>query len=551
MQKYTNTILDRLGNAVVGASIAVYQAGTTSAVPIYSDDGVTPVVLPLQTNINGEFSFCAANGTYDLYITGTGYPARTWAGVQLYDLSESDSPWFDVTDSAYGADPTGATDSTVAIQGAIDDAEAQGWGTVYLPGGTYEVTHLTVTDDIHLVGAGHAATTINFTTATQHGLAWTGAGIAENKPGSRLADLALVYTGAGQAANKHGLYVTRKIIAERVLVTGFTYDGVHFYSVDANLETPYFCTMANCRSNTNGRHGLHITDNCNANIFIDCQFSSNTGDGVHHETTGATVAHNNIFIGGQASYNGGDGYDFVNGTHLYVFGCYSEFNTGAGIRTTVNNTSSWIGMGPTVGNGTDIVAGNSSSMYLAAGGWLKKAFETTLQPINFGDAGGTAFKIFPGTPGTSYTNSGREILLLKGYGNGQDFVVQTELYGTVFKAGDGVDTYGGLRTNLDRIAFGNDATSSFWITPFDEGSDYSDGTDRVLLFTNTGGAGTNGYDFAVAGGSAATPLKIRGSHVIFPMLAADPGAPAEGWVWYNTTDHKLRCRDNAVTRDLF
>ena len=42
-------------------------------------------------------------------------------------------PIFRVTD--YGADPTGATDSTLAIQSAINAAIAAGGGVVFLPAG--------------------------------------------------------------------------------------------------------------------------------------------------------------------------------------------------------------------------------------------------------------------------------------------------------------------------------------------------------------------------------------------------------------------------------
>lgn len=46
-------------------------------------------------------------------------------------------PIFDAT--AYGADPTGATDSTVSIQAAIDAATAVGGGVVFLPAGEFRV----------------------------------------------------------------------------------------------------------------------------------------------------------------------------------------------------------------------------------------------------------------------------------------------------------------------------------------------------------------------------------------------------------------------------
>src|SRR5688572_28343239 len=48
-------------------------------------------------------------------------------------------PVFNVV-TGYGADPTGAANTTVAIQSAIDAAAAAGGGVVYLPAGTYKVS---------------------------------------------------------------------------------------------------------------------------------------------------------------------------------------------------------------------------------------------------------------------------------------------------------------------------------------------------------------------------------------------------------------------------
>ena len=56
-------------------------------------------------------------------------------GEQL--LPEVTGPVFDVTQ--FGADATGATSSTTAIQNAIDAAAAAGGGVVFLPAGTYRV----------------------------------------------------------------------------------------------------------------------------------------------------------------------------------------------------------------------------------------------------------------------------------------------------------------------------------------------------------------------------------------------------------------------------
>ncbi len=54
------------------------------------------------------------------------------------EIPAANGPVFDVT--SYGADPTGVTDSTVAIQSAINAAIAAGGGVVALPAGTFTVS---------------------------------------------------------------------------------------------------------------------------------------------------------------------------------------------------------------------------------------------------------------------------------------------------------------------------------------------------------------------------------------------------------------------------
>jgi hypothetical protein len=58
-----------------------------------------------------------------------------------------------VTDAAYGADPTGKTDSTKAFQKAVDDGHAQG-KTVYIPKGNYLLYDHVIVDGVTLTGAG-------------------------------------------------------------------------------------------------------------------------------------------------------------------------------------------------------------------------------------------------------------------------------------------------------------------------------------------------------------------------------------------------------------
>ena len=64
------------------------------------------------------------------------------AGYRHGDVPIPDvqGPVFDITEATYGADPSGATDSTVAIRSAIEAAEAAGGGVVFMPAGSYRLS---------------------------------------------------------------------------------------------------------------------------------------------------------------------------------------------------------------------------------------------------------------------------------------------------------------------------------------------------------------------------------------------------------------------------
>jgi hypothetical protein len=87
MQHYTDTLYDTFGNAISGATVNVYAAGTVTPSTIYSDNLGTSATNPLTTGSDGSFDFYAANGRYDLVIT---HPSHTFssadtAGISLFD----------------------------------------------------------------------------------------------------------------------------------------------------------------------------------------------------------------------------------------------------------------------------------------------------------------------------------------------------------------------------------------------------------------------------------------------------------------------------------
>jgi hypothetical protein len=79
--------------------------------------------------------------------------------IDLADFEEVAPPltmpagYISVTDPAYGADPSGKTDATQALQQAIDAGKQQQKG-VWLPPGTFLVTQHLMVDQVTLAGAG-------------------------------------------------------------------------------------------------------------------------------------------------------------------------------------------------------------------------------------------------------------------------------------------------------------------------------------------------------------------------------------------------------------
>jgi hypothetical protein len=103
MQHYTDTLYDTFGNAISGATVNVYVAGTTTPATIYSDNLGTGTTNPLTTGSDGSYDFYAANGRYDLVITHPGhtFSSADTAGIALYD-PDNDAQTLDWTISLGG-----------------------------------------------------------------------------------------------------------------------------------------------------------------------------------------------------------------------------------------------------------------------------------------------------------------------------------------------------------------------------------------------------------------------------------------------------------------
>jgi hypothetical protein len=80
-----------------------------------------------------------------------------WYAIDVADFQQVAAPVSQpsgyLSVASYGADPTGATDSTTAIQNAVNAGESQGKG-VYVPQGTYLVTSHILVNNVTFTGAG-------------------------------------------------------------------------------------------------------------------------------------------------------------------------------------------------------------------------------------------------------------------------------------------------------------------------------------------------------------------------------------------------------------
>lgn len=125
MQAILNVVQDRTGAAISGASVAVYTALNALAT-LYSDNGVTPIANPTLTNTDGEYQFYAANGTYRIEITATGYSGQSILGVVFFDPADSPIATTPITIANGGTSATTLEAAATNLQGTGLNSNAVG-----------------------------------------------------------------------------------------------------------------------------------------------------------------------------------------------------------------------------------------------------------------------------------------------------------------------------------------------------------------------------------------------------------------------------------------
>lgn len=162
------------GDSVIepGAQLNFYITGTNTRKNTYSDPSLTVPYLnpnPVVADADGRFpSIFLQSGDYKVILqTDTGIqlwtadPVNGGAspsafGTELIEASDAaeareilELEWA-VSVTQFGADPTGASDSTTAFQDAVDSGAA----IVFIPAGAYKITSINITNPIRIIGAG-------------------------------------------------------------------------------------------------------------------------------------------------------------------------------------------------------------------------------------------------------------------------------------------------------------------------------------------------------------------------------------------------------------
>lgn len=89
MQKYQDVVLKPDGSVIQGASVLVQSFPGAVTSTIYSDDGVTTQTNPMTTDSLGRFAFYAADGDYQLVVSGSSIATQTITDIQLQEKTSS------------------------------------------------------------------------------------------------------------------------------------------------------------------------------------------------------------------------------------------------------------------------------------------------------------------------------------------------------------------------------------------------------------------------------------------------------------------------------
>jgi hypothetical protein len=268
---------------------------------------------------NGPYTFSNVLRAQD----GGGLQITHAAGAQVnHGVSAGDlyqiAPVFNVC--YYGADPTGLTDSTAAIQSACNAADnSTAGGVVFLPPGTFKISSTLVFGSaVTMRGAGSWSSVLNQVNGLQNAITVTGSGIQN----VLIENLSITGPNSGTGV---GIYAAcnlsatpvMQLVIRNVLIQSMGSHGVQ-------LITPIITTLDNVQSAFCGGRGFSITGDPLAPTYatsvtmISCYANDCGKDGYYIGTV------NYCALTGCASDTNGTGYVIAAGQGVTLSGCGAE-----------------------------------------------------------------------------------------------------------------------------------------------------------------------------------------------------------------------------------
>lgn len=212
----------------------------------------------------------------------------------------------------FGAKGDGATDDTLAIQGAINYVAGNG-GQVFIPSGTYMIsTPLQInTNGVALVGAARGSSDSNLGTIIRAFPGYTGS--------------ALIHVSQGGTPSQplNGITISHMLIHGGGKTNGTAVDGIYFQAYNSLI---FDVETALCSG-----HGVHVKGLSGWHTYntkaTHCISHDNAGDGFHWSATGSTDS-TEAFC--HAFANGGHG-SYVGQSGHVIDACHHYGNTGHGV----------------------------------------------------------------------------------------------------------------------------------------------------------------------------------------------------------------------------
>ena len=184
----------------------------------------------------------------------------------------------------WGADPTGVSDSTIAIQAAVN---AAGSGTVFIPSGTYKITSaINVTGGVSIVGEGQASVIQPYNC---NGLNFLASNVVGNR---QVSNFTILFPTNGQNYTAININLD-STIGNRV--TGVTFDNLYlaFCGIGIYARGLWHSTIQNCYIN-NTFIGIQFDGQSVKNCILNCKIVRGNGITGSGNSKGVSVTQNGI-----------------------------------------------------------------------------------------------------------------------------------------------------------------------------------------------------------------------------------------------------------------